>query len=198
MRKGEATRERIIGEALTQAVNSGLESMSIGPLADSLGLSKSGLYAHFGSKEALQLAILEEAIERFRLLVIAPGLQHPPGLERLRALYLSYLDWIKGGHAAGGCPFVTFVQEFDDKPGPLRNLLASSQSKWRLLLSRCVTEAVRDGELPDDIDANQVVFEAVGAALSYQVSVRLLNDNAAHRRAIKAFERIVSRHSFKA
>lgn len=193
MRKGEATRERIVGEALTQAVNTGLESMSIGPLAESLGLSKSGLYAHFGSKEALQLAILDEAIERFKVLVVVPGLQQPAGLGRLRALYVNYLDWIKGNHAAGGCPFVTFIQEFDDKPGPIRDLLSKSQTDWRLLLVRSATEAVRNGELPGDIDTHQVVFEAVGAALNYQVSVRLLNDNSAHRRAIKAFDRIIER-----
>ncbi|MGD2131937.1 MAG: TetR/AcrR family transcriptional regulator [Maricaulaceae bacterium] len=192
MRKGEATRETIVGEALSQAVTLGLEGVSLGPLADSLGLSKSGLYAHFKSKEALQLAVLDEAVERFARLVIAPAMKKPAGLARLRALFAGHLDWIKGEHAAGGCPFSTFVQEFDDRPGRVRTSLAASQKEWRRLLSAATRDAVRGGQLPSDLDADQVAFELAGAAMSYQVSNDLLDDRTARRRAMRAFERITS------
>jgi AcrR family transcriptional regulator len=189
MGKGEKTRAVIVDEALSQAVLVGLDGLSLGTLARSLGLSKSGLYAHFKSKEALQLAVLEAAIERFKTYVIAPGLAFAPGSARLRTLFVRYLNWIEGKHSAGGCPFTVFAQEFDDKPGAVRELLAALQQEWRALLARSVEEAV--GNAPPERSPSQTAFEIVGIALSYQMATRLLGDVSARQRAMSAFDRLI-------
>lgn len=189
MTKGEATRAAIVSEALSQAVVVGLEGISLGALAEALNLSKSGLFAHFKSKEALQIAVLEEAIERFKHFVVGPGLAAAAGRERLRTLFVRYLDWIKGKHEAGGCPFTVFAQEFDDRPGPLRDLLARSQRDWRALLARSAAEAFLSTKRRPT-DPAQIAFELVGIALSYQLASRLLGESGARQRAMAAFERV--------
>ena len=191
MTKGDVTRAKIVSEALSQSVIIGLEGVSLGPLAEQLGLSKSGLYAHFKSKEALQVAVLEEAIERFKRAVVIPGLRRPAGRARLRVLFTKYLDWISGDHEAGGCPFTVFVQEYDDRPGVLREMLSASQREWRELLGRSVSEAVRSKEIRSDLEPAQTAFELVGIALSYQMAQRLLGEKGARRRAMTAFERLI-------
>src|SRR5687767_2055842 len=120
MGKGAVTREAIIDEALAQATRLGFEGLSLAPLAGSLGLSKSGLFAHFKSKEVLELAVLEEAIARFRRQVIEPSLSAPRE-ERLSTIFERYLDWLAGKGKKAGCLFVTLVQEYDDRPGPIRD-----------------------------------------------------------------------------
>lgn len=189
--KGESTREAIIDGGLTLALKVGLEGVSLGVLANRLDLSKSGLFAHFKSKEALQLAIVEEAIDRFKNVVVAPALRRPAGLARLREYFIRYLDWIKGRHGPGGCPFAVFVQEFDDRPGPIRAALVASQREWRSALGKAAADAVRAGEMTTARDGAQVAFELVGVALSYQVSLKLLDEPSARQRALRAFDRLV-------
>jgi AcrR family transcriptional regulator len=191
MRKGEATREAIVGEALRQAVAVGLEGLSLGPLADRLKLSKSGLFAHFKSKEALQLAVVREAVDRFARTVAAPAFQAPPGRPRLEALIGRYLDWIKGGKAMGGCPFVTMVVEFDDRPGPVRDLLVERQKAWRGTLRQILEQGVERKHFRRDIDPAQIAFEIIGVALSYQHAAKLLAQPDARSRADRALRRLL-------
>ncbi|WP_206685338.1 TetR family transcriptional regulator C-terminal domain-containing protein [Bradyrhizobium uaiense] len=190
MKKGPSTRQMIVDTALNQSVRLGLEGVSLGNLAEDVGLSKSGLFAHFKSKEALQLAVLEEAVGRYMRLVVEPALKKPAGLPRVRALFENYLDWIAGEHEAGGCPFVTFVQEFDDRPGAIRDILAKSQRQWRVGLASAIAIAMEKREIARRADPEQVAFELIGAALAFQTSLRLLGERGCRVRALAAFDRI--------
>ena len=180
-------------EALSQAVKLGLEGLTLGVLAQGLGLSKSGLFAHFRSKEALQLAVLEEAIARFARQVLEPAVTKPEGKVRLEALFLNYLDWIKGGNETGGCLFLTAAQEFDDRPGPVRDRLVTAQSEWRAILAHTVSDAVRQKQFRSSIDPKQMAFELIGIALVYQQSSKLLKDSSAATRAKRAFAELIER-----
>lgn len=190
MGKGAATREAVIDEALRQAVALGLEGISLGGLADSLKLSKSGLFAHFRSKEALQLAVLEEASERFRRQVVEPGLTEPRGGPRLRALFDRWLDWIEGEPCMGGCIFAVASQEYDDRPGPVRDRLVAVQNEWHELLARVATDLPREGKAPVAF-GRQVAFELVGLGLSFQLHSKLMNRRDARQRAEEAFDRLL-------
>ncbi|SDR52860.1 transcriptional regulator, TetR family [Rhizobiales bacterium GAS113] len=191
MGKGEVTRAAIISEALSQAVVGGLEGLTLGVLASSLKLSKSGLFAHFKSKEALQLAVLETAIDRFTRKVVVPALPKPEGVARLGMLFGNYLDWIRRGDGSGGCLFVTVAQEVDDRPGPVRDLLVESQTKWRGVLGQCVADAIKAKTFRADADPNQIVFEMVGIALSFQHSLKLFGDKRARLLGDRAFARLI-------
>lgn len=193
MRKGEATREAIVGEALSQTVDLGLDGLSLGVLADSLKLSKSGLFAHFKSKEALQLAVLEEAIDRFRRLVGAPSLKAPPGKARFEALFRNYLAWIKGEEDMAGCPFMAIGQDVRGKTGPLRDLFISSQEEWRVALATAVKDGVRLKEFAPDTDPAQMAFEFIGIAFAYQQSLKIMEDRQSLKRANKALADLLAR-----
>ncbi|MEQ8349376.1 MAG: TetR/AcrR family transcriptional regulator [Sneathiellaceae bacterium] len=192
MSKGGNTRDTIIAEALAQAVELGLEGVTLGVLANRLNLSKSGLFAHFKSKEALQLAVLEAAIERFRAAVAAPAFGQPKGRGRVAALFDRWLDWLQGGEVAKGCLFVTAAQEYDDRPGPLRDLLVRSQQEWHGALRWAAAQAVAQGEFRKDLDVDQFVFQQIGVALAFQHTQKLLDDPDARRRASAAFESLLA------
>src|SRR5688500_4123721 len=138
--------------ALVQAMEVGLEGVSLGVLASSLGLSKSGLFAHFKSKEALQLAVLEEAIETFAEKVIAPALAEPRGEPRVRALFMNKLAWIETNGAGDGCFFTALAQEYDDRPGAVRDRLVQSQLDWRATIRRAVQLAIRERHFDAELD----------------------------------------------
>ena len=161
--------------------------MNSGKLADLTGMSKSGFYAHFRSKEALQLAVLKEAFRRFQHAVVDPALIFPAGLTRLRTLYARHLGWVEGDLHHGGCPFVGFVQEFDQQPGIIRDTLRASQQRWDALLTATAADAIRSGEITGDRDAAQISFELYGAVHAYHVQLRLLEDAQARARAEAAF-----------
>lgn len=192
MPKKAETKERIVRTALTQAVSTGLVGLSFGRLAESAGLSKSGLFAHFDSKDDLQKTVLEWAIESFMKNVVAPALTQPAGHDRLKAVYTNYLDWIVGDQGRPGCPFVTFVQEFDDRSGEVRDLLLEAQTAWRKLLSDTVRQAQKSKQLTRKATPDQITFELIGAALSFQTSLKLLGDKQARRKALAAFNHIIS------
>ena len=190
MAKGSVTRDAIIGEALSQAVRIGLEGITVGGLASSMNLSKSGLFAHFKSKEALQLAVVEEAIARFGRSVVEPALKtNSPGA-RLDRLFLGYLDWIRGNKQADGCLFITAIQEFDDQPGAIRDRLVESQQGWRRQLASTARETIKAGEMPAKDDVDLFVFELVGIALAYQHACKLFQDRRARATVEKAFARL--------
>ena len=191
MKKQQTTRNTIIDSALMQSVKVGLEGISLGGIASDVGMSKSGLFAHFKSKEALQLAVVEEAEERFYQSVVLPAEKKSPGLSRLKAYYVYYLDWIKGSRGLSACPFVTFVQEYDDRPGAIRDMLVKSQVKWRKTLAISVRDAIKNHEINDSANPEQISFELIGAALSFQIASQLLNSKKSRTLANIAFDHVI-------
>jgi AcrR family transcriptional regulator len=190
MSKGARTREAILDHALDLASVVGLEGLSIGALASHSGLSKSGLFAHFGSKEALQLATLKAASTAFVGEVMAPARAKPQGIERLRAIFENWLTWTERND--GGCLFVTAAVELDDRDGPARDYLVGMQRSWLEALVRQASYAARSGQLRADLDGEQFAFEMYGIYLGYHNARRLQRDPDAERRARAAFEALVA------
>lgn len=192
MRKGERTREAILDGAWRLATELGLEGVTLGRLADELELSKSGLFAHFASKENLQVQTLERAAERFTEEVVRPALDVQGGERRLRTLFERWLEWPRRVRQPGGCIFVAAAAELDDRPGPARDRLVALQREWRATITRVVKRAQELGEFRRDVDAEQLAFELQGIGLVCHESARLLRDPRAVERARAAFERLVA------
>lgn len=191
--KGDETRHAILDHALREASRVGLEGLSIGGLAKDLRLSKSGLFAHFQSKEALQIQVIETAAARFLEVVLVPALQAPRGLARLRILYDRWLGWSEAVGLPGGCLFVTAAVEFDDRDGPVREVLVRTQADWLRALAHAARLAVETGEFQQDLDPELFAQELYGVVLGYYHAHRLLRDPAARDRADQAFESLVER-----
>ncbi|MBI4989387.1 MAG: TetR/AcrR family transcriptional regulator [Rhodocyclales bacterium] len=191
MGKGEETRQTILDEALSLCSRIGVSGLSIGALADKAGMSKSGLFAHFGSKEELQIAVLREGQQRFVDTVVRPALKQPRGVARLRAILTNWLDWTRRAQLPGGCPMNAAANEFDDQPGPVRDAVEAGLADGRRLLANAVRLAVEAGELRPDIDVEQFVFEFTGIVLVAMQNQRLFREKDANRRALDAFERLV-------
>lgn len=194
MSKGAATKEAVLHEALLQSSQLGLQGITIGRLADSTGMSKSGLFGHFRSKEQLQIAVLDHAARRFRHFVVQPALEAPAGTERLRTLFERWTGW--GGDSdyalPGGCVFITATYEFDDEPdGPVRDRVVHLQARWLDFLATTYREGVEVGELRPDVDATQFAYDFYGLMLAFHVGRRLLKDPAAKERASRAFDRLL-------
>lgn len=187
MRKGDATRAAILDLALDTASEVGFEALTIGRLAQHAQLSKSGLFAHFRSKEQLQVETLEWARQRFVDVVVRPALAAPRGVTRLRAAYDAWHTWERTA-LPGGCVFVTAAAEYDDRPGPVRDALVRAQRDWLEFLSTVATTAVAEGEFREDLDPEQFAFELHGVLLAYHQASRLIHDSAADRHAHAAFE----------
>lgn len=195
MSKGEQTRQAILDEAFSMASRIGVGALSIGVLAERMRMSKSGLFAHFGSKEELQLAVLRESQARFAEVVLRPALRLPRGLGRLRAMVINWLDWTRAVNLPGGCVINAAALEFDDQPGPLRDEVKNSLLALRRTLAETVAKAVETGELRPDIDIEQFVFELNGIYQATQQNRRLFSDPDADRRALAAFDRLVRDHA---
>lgn len=193
MSKGEQTRQQIISRALSLSSEVGLEGLSLGNLASELKLSKSGLFAHFKSKEALQLEVLQAAVELFVHEVVRPALLKPRGIRRVQALFDRYLAWVHGSGKARTCIFMGLSQEYDDRPGPMRDALAKSQQDWRNTVARAAAISVSEGDFRKDLDLEQFAFEFVGIGMIFQQSYKLLRDKKAERRAYTAFEALLAR-----
>lgn len=191
MSKGEATRERILDWAFRSASRRGLEGLSIGNLASELGLSKSGLFAHFGSKEELQLAVLEAARERFVETVVRPALAARRGEARMRKWFESWLRWTSDPTVPGGCIFMVAAVEFDDREGRPRELLVESQRALLDAVARSAAHAVEAGDFREDLDPDQFAFELLGIMLAYHQEKRLFRAPNAEKRARSAFERLL-------
>ncbi|NQD35852.1 TetR/AcrR family transcriptional regulator [Permianibacter sp. IMCC34836] len=192
MSKGEQTRQHILGTALGMARERGLEGLTIGSLADGLAMSKSGVFAHFGSKEELQIAVLKEAAERFAEQVLRPALAQPRGVARVRAILQHWLAYSVASGLPGGCLFIAAAAEFDDKPGPVRDFLQQQQSQWRLSLLKAIQMAVDAGELPAETDPEQFGFELFALVLASHHDQRLLGETQALGRAQRGFERLLA------
>lgn len=193
MRKGERTRAAVLDHAIAVASCKGLQGLSIGSLAAQAGLSKSGLFAHFGSKEALQQAVLEEAVESFVREVIAPALLVPRGIGRIRACFENWLGWTSNSRFPGGCPLMGATFELDSQPGPLRDYVAAQQGRWLYSLARMVRSAIKAGELSPETDADRLAFEINGIGLAHNFSCRLLEDPNCTTFARKAFDDLIDR-----
>ena len=192
MGKGEHTRAAILDAALAQASQSGFESLTIGSLAERSGLSKSGLFAHFGSREELQVAAIEAAAARFTETVFLPALKARRGVPRLRALFEHWLDWTARSGLSHGCPMQAAAVEFDDRPGPVRDAVIDHFARLERELGRAVEMAVDQGHLRADLDSGQFVFDMMGVSLAYHHGARLFERPKAESRARAAFERLVA------
>jgi AcrR family transcriptional regulator len=191
MRKGRDTRAAILRQAADIVAIHGLEGLSIGRLAATARLSKSGLFGHFGSKEALQRAVLEHVVEDFRARVVLPALREPTGLAQLERLFAAWIRWVAADERAGGCPLLGASIELDDHPGPLREYLVERQRAWLECIGRMAAKAVADGDLPPDLDVEQFAFELNSLGLGFNVAYRLLGDRDAAARADAAFSRLL-------
>ncbi|MGH3348350.1 MAG: TetR/AcrR family transcriptional regulator [Nocardioides sp.] len=191
MTKGDETRTAILDEAVQVASTVGFAGLSIGRLADQAQMSKSGLFAHFRSKEQLQLDTLEHARRRFVDLVVRPALAAERGEQRLRTLFEKWLEWA-GSTLDGGCIFVAATAELDDRPGPLRDMLVRAETDWLELLASVASGAAAEGQLDADLDPAQFAFEAHGVMLAHHHALRLLRDDRAAERARVAFEAVLT------
>jgi AcrR family transcriptional regulator len=187
--KGEETRQAILGKAFELATVVGVSGLTIGRLAEESGLSKSGLFAHFGSKEALEVAVVEEASRQFIAEVMVPALAVPRGEPRLRAMFENWLKW---GDRPGGCFFVGVSAELDDRPGPARDALVRAQKDWVDELAKAARIAVSESHFHDDLDADQFAFELYSIMLGAHLFQRFLHAPGARTRTLDAFERLVA------
>ena len=188
--KGAATRETIIDRAYGIACSAGLDGLSIGPLAQAVGMSKSGVFAHFGSREGLQLAVLEAAAQRFGNYVLTPALASPRGLPRLRAIVERWFDWVRHTND-GGCLYLAAVSEFDDRPGAVRDSLLELEARWRRQLAKAIQLAIDAGELQADTDPQQLAFEIYSLALIVHHDAGLFGFDTAQARGLRAFDRLI-------
>lgn len=194
MSKGDETRERILDRAFLIAGRDGLEGLTIGALADELKLSKSGLFSHFGSKEELQVAVLDVASSRFTERVLLPAFKAPRGLPRLTRIFEQWIDWMTDPKMPGGCIFQQANAELDDRQGRPHDVLLESQKNLVDALIKTVQLAVTEGHLAKDTDARQVAYEFEGIMMVMNLYLRLLKDRKAVERARVAFDRLVESH----
>jgi AcrR family transcriptional regulator len=191
--KGQATRAAILDAALGLASHMGLEGLSIGALAEVTQMSKSGVFAHFGSREELQIAVVREYHARFEHEVFHPALAEPRGLPRLRALFER---WVKrvSVEIDSGCIYISGAVEFDDRPGPVRDALASMVQAWHAALERAIRIAIDEGHLKTDTDATQMLFEIHGLILALHHDARFLRLPGAMQRVERAFEHVLAHY----
>lgn len=191
--KGQQTKLAIVDAALGLASQIGLEGMSIGVLAEVMHMSKSGVFAHFGSREELQLTLVREYFHRFEQEIFYPAMLAPRGLERVRALFTHWMKRV-AVELQSGCIFISGSVEFDDRPGPIRDALVSAVQTWMAAVRRAVIQAKETGELSADADENQIVFELHGLILAIHFEARFLKTPGAIERAKLGFENLLSRY----
>ncbi|SOD63116.1 transcriptional regulator, TetR family [Streptomyces zhaozhouensis] len=184
-----ATRGRILDRAAGIASEEGLDGITIGRLAEELGMSKSGVHKHFGTKESLQLSTLDKAFVDFWHRVVEPALAEPAGLRRLRAVCANSVSYLERPLLPGGCLMTAALSEYDGRPGVVRDAVAEVWSRWRGQLRADLGVAVENGELPDGFDVDQALFEIVAAGLALNAAMQLDRDDAAAGRARRAIER---------
>jgi AcrR family transcriptional regulator len=192
MSKGDTTRERILERAFRMASRDGLEGLSIGALAESLAMSKSGLFAHFGSKEELQVEILRVAAQRFEETVVRPAFRAPRGTPRIRRLQENWVRWANSPEAAGGCLFVSAAAELDDRAGRPRDFLVETQRQLQEALARSARMAIEAGHFRKDLDCKQFAFEFYALLLGYHHAKRLFRDPRADAALGASFDRLLA------
>ncbi len=193
MGKGAETRASILTQAISMAGILGLEGLTIGRLATQTGMSKSGLFGHFGSKEALQFAVLETIAKDFSLKVISPALKEPTGETRLRKLFSNWMEWANDEKQEGGCRLMGASVELNARPGELRNYLAEQQIEWIDCIRRMAQKAVSESIFRAGLDTRQFAFEFHSIGLGLNFSLRLLRDPAALSRSQVAFDSLIQK-----
>jgi AcrR family transcriptional regulator len=191
--KGQQTRATILDAALGLASHMGLEGLSIGALAEVTQMSKSGVFAHFGSREELQISVIREYHARFEEEVFFPAVREPRGLPRLRALFERWIRRVSV-ELDSGCIYISGAVEFDDRPGPVRDALAQMVRAWHAALERAIRIAVDEGHLRADTDAAQMLFEIHGLILALHHDARFLRQAGVLDRARAGFERLIAHH----
>lgn len=194
LQKGQHTKAVIIDAALGLATQIGLEGLSIGALAEVTQMSKSGVFAHFGSREELQISVIREYHQRFEQEVFFPAIQAERGLPRLRALFANWMQRTSV-EIDSGCLYISGAVEFDDRPGPVRDALAGSVRTWLEAMRRAIVAACDAGHLKTPLDANQVLFEIHGLILALHYEARFLKSRGSQARAVRGFENILARYS---
>lgn len=197
LQKGQHTKQLIIDAALGLAQQIGLEGISIGVLAEITHMSKSGVFAHFGSREELQISVVREYYQRFSDEVFFPAMNAPRGLPRVRMLFANWMTQV-AVEIQSGCIFISGAVEFDDRTGPVRDALASSVQAWLNALYRAVSQAQEEGHLRADADARQVGFEIHALILALHYEARFLKNPGAIDRAHTGFENILLRYGMPA
>ena len=191
LQKGQQTRAAILDAALGLASHMGLEGLSIGALAEVTQMSKSGVFAHFGSREELQISVIREYHARFDEEVFRPAMREPRGMPRLVMLFERWLRRVSA-ELDSGCIYISGAVEFDDRPGPVRDALAAMVQTWHAALDRAIRIAVDEGHLRADTDVGQLLFEIHGLILALHHDARFLRHAGAETRARAAFERLVA------
>ena len=194
LQKGQQTRAAILDAALALASHMGLEGLSIGALAEVTQMSKSGVFAHFGSREELQISVIREYHRRFEEEVFFPSMTEPRGLPRLRALFERWVRRVSV-ELDSGCIYISGAVEFDDRPGPVRDALADMVQAWQSALERAIHLAVEAGHLRPDTDPLQLLFETHGLILALHHDARFLRLSGAVDRARAGFDRIVAHYA---
>lgn len=189
--KGEQTRAVILKAALRHASVAGYHALTIGVLAEQIGMSKSGLFAHFGSKEELQIATLDEAVRRFNEAAFMPALSAPRGLKRLIALFDNWLAWTARADLSA-CPMMVASTEFDDREGAMRDAVVEHMQRLHQSLVKSVEMTIQTGEFAADTDSEQFAFEIFGVISSCYRSRSLFRDKNANTRAKRAFDRLIA------
>jgi AcrR family transcriptional regulator len=189
MTKGEDRKFEILEVGLDMASRLGLEAVTIGTLAKAIGMSKSGLFAHFQSKENLQIEILKHAEEDFAADVVMPALKSPAGIPRIKALLKKWIEW--GSKLTGGCIFVSAATEFSDRPGKVRDFLLHQQEQWIDSLRRMAESAIKAGDFRADIDCDQFAFDLYSLLLGFHYYHQLLKDSQTLKRQEQALERLL-------
>ena len=189
--KGRQTRAAIVDAALASASQNGIEGLSIGLLAEATGMSKSGVFAHFGSREELQISVVREYHARFEAEVFRPAMSEARGLPRLHALFDRWLKRVSV-EIDSGCIYISGAVEFDDRPGSVRDALVAMVQTWRHALERAIRGAVAEHHLRADTDVGQLLFEIHGLILALHHDARFLRHAGAEERARIGFERVLA------
>ena len=193
MHKGQQTKAAIVDAALGLATQIGLEGLSIGALAEVMRMSKSGVFAHFGSREELQISVIREYYARFEEEVFYPALEQPKGMPRLKTLFQNWMNRTSV-EIDSGCLFISGAVEFDDRPGPVRDALAGSVKTWLAAMDRAVVQAKQAGHLGRDVDEQQMAFEIHGLILALHYEARFLKTPGSVAKAHTGFANILARY----
>lgn len=197
LQKGQQTKAAIVDAALGVATQIGLEGLSIGALAEATQMSKSGVFAHFGSREELQISVIREYHRRFEQDVFYPALDEPRGLPRLRAMFANWMKLISI-EIDSGCLYISGAVEFDDREGPVRDALVSSVMTWHQALRRAIQSARELGHLRADVNDEQMLFEIHGLILALHYEARFLKNPGSIARANAGFDRILRQYGSEA
>jgi AcrR family transcriptional regulator len=192
--KGQQTKAAIVDAALRLASQVGLEGLSIGAVAAIMQMSKSGVFAHFGAREELQISVVREYFHRFEQEVFYPALDQPRGLARIEALFANWMKRV-AVEIQSGCIFISGAVAFDDRPGPVRDALASSVNTWLAAVRRAVLQAREQGELRPDADSDQMAFEIHGLILALHYEARFLNNPGSIARAHVGFAHVLASYA---